>query len=215
MTNAQGAVVVASYLDPDGMDLGATDPANAPHDPGQQPQPMAGAFGAFFPGSMGGSGSCIVDGTEIGCGFADVLMDLGAAQCPDNNCNPRMTKYGMLPLILMMNEGFGFFVRGKGEQKSHHAQNPSSQKSDCGAFVDRLISKIRTRLVAQQAVGRNMALWARDELHPKSQAGKLGFSTRENWRASMCIWVGNCWRCGIRTKGPIGYTKTRSPSQSG
>lgn len=120
-TNAQGGLVVASYLDPDGMDIGATDPANAPHDPGQQPQPMAGAYGAFFPGSMGGSGSCIVDGTEIGCGFADVLLGLGAAQCPDNNCNPRMTKYGMLPLILMMNEGFGFFVRGTKGKKPQNS----------------------------------------------------------------------------------------------
>lgn len=63
-TSAQGGLQVATYLDPEGIDAGATDPANAPSDPGQQPQPMAGAYGAFF---LGGSQSCKVDGMEVGC----------------------------------------------------------------------------------------------------------------------------------------------------
>lgn len=122
-TNVQGGLVAATYLDPGGVDAGATDPANAPSESDPEPQPMLGAIAAFFPGSLGGSGSCFVDGMEIGCGFANSLMEMGAAdQCPDNDCGPRTIydprsgrNVGVLPLSRNPNTG-GFMVSGTVDQ---------------------------------------------------------------------------------------------------
>ena len=68
--------------------MGATDPADT-HGEAPPPQalPGAGAYAAFLPHSLGGSGRCALDGMEIGCGFASSLLAGDAAeQCPNNNC---------------------------------------------------------------------------------------------------------------------------------
>ena len=143
-TDAQGKLAAATYLDPDAIDVGATDPANGPSEPGPEPQPMMGAIAAFFPASLGGSGgSCIVDGMEIGCGFANSLIGMGAAaQCPDNNCNPRMTDHGLLPLILT-DKGFGFFVPGKkGKKPANPLQKFASDKKLSDEECDKKLSEI-------------------------------------------------------------------------
>ena len=71
----------------------------------------------------------MVDGFQVGCGLADTLMSLGAAaQCPDNNCNPRRTSYGMRPLYLT-EYGFGFWVRPKPLPKPILTSPPDSPRS--------------------------------------------------------------------------------------
>ena len=47
-TDAQGKMMAASHVDLDRMDVGASDPANAPVDDGPPPMPMAGAYGGIF-----------------------------------------------------------------------------------------------------------------------------------------------------------------------
>ena len=59
-------------------------------------------------------------------------------------------------------------------------REPQNTRSDCSKFVDELIRRINMPLAFQQGVGRNLALWARDDLHPRSQAGKLGFDRFKN-----------------------------------
>jgi hypothetical protein len=74
---------------------------------------MAGAYGSMFPGGGSGAVTCILDGFEVGCGFANTLMSMGAAgQCPNNNCNPRMVD-GVLRPLYLTEEGFGFWVPQK------------------------------------------------------------------------------------------------------
>jgi YD repeat-containing protein len=90
-TNQQGSITASTHVDPEGVETGATDPAaNQGEPPPPQPLPHAGAYAAYLPHSLGGSGNCSVDGMEIGCGFASSLLEGGAAeQCPDNDCGPR------------------------------------------------------------------------------------------------------------------------------
>jgi YD repeat-containing protein len=88
-TNQQGGITTSTHVDPEGVETGATDPASTMGEPPPpQPLPNAGAYSTYLPHSLGGSGSCSVDGMEIGCGFASSLLEGGAAeQCTDNECS--------------------------------------------------------------------------------------------------------------------------------
>lgn len=67
-----------SHLDPEGVDVGATDPAdNHGEPPPPDPLPRAGAYAAYLPHSLGGSGRCRLEGMEVGCGFIDSLEATG------------------------------------------------------------------------------------------------------------------------------------------
>lgn len=86
-TDSAGKLVNETHLDPEGVDTGATDPGSMQGDDEPVPLPHAGAYAAFLPHSLGGSGRCTVDGMEIGCGFVDSLLRSGAAEeCLDGNC---------------------------------------------------------------------------------------------------------------------------------
>jgi YD repeat-containing protein len=87
-TDGLGRVTNSSYLDPEGVDTGGTDPANNQGEPPPpDPLPQAGAYAAYLPHSLGGSGRCSVDGMETGCALVDSLMDLGTDdQCLNNDC---------------------------------------------------------------------------------------------------------------------------------
>ena len=54
-------------------------------------------------------------------------------------------------------------------------QNSGQSKSDCGNFIDQLISQL-SPLLLQQGIGRGMARWAQNTLAPLAQKNKLGFS---------------------------------------
>jgi len=87
-TNALGQVALTSYLDPAGLETGATDPAATQGEPPPQvPLPHAGAYGAYLPHSLGGSGNCSVNGVQTGCAFVAGLLENGLGQqCLDNDC---------------------------------------------------------------------------------------------------------------------------------
>jgi YD repeat-containing protein len=87
-TDGLGKVITASYLDPQGVDTEATDPSNNQGEPPPpDPLPQAGAYGAYLPHSLGGSGRCSVDGMEVGCALANTLLNLGSHdQCLNNDC---------------------------------------------------------------------------------------------------------------------------------
>lgn len=85
-TDAQAKLYGETHLDPEGVNAGASDPAGM-SDPQQPSLPHAGAYAAFLPHSMGGSGRCSIDGMETGCAFAESFRDSGAGEeCLDGNC---------------------------------------------------------------------------------------------------------------------------------
>jgi hypothetical protein len=85
-TDSQGKLVADSYLDPEGVNTGAA--AQPSGDTQPAPIPHAGAYAAFLPHSLGGTGLCSQDGAETGCAFAYSQLESGAAeQCPDNDCS--------------------------------------------------------------------------------------------------------------------------------
>jgi hypothetical protein len=85
-TDAQAKLYDETHLDPEGANTGPSDPASM-SDPQQPPLPHAGAYAAFLPHSMGGSGRCSIDGSETGCAFAESFRDSGAGEeCLDGNC---------------------------------------------------------------------------------------------------------------------------------
>jgi YD repeat-containing protein len=77
-TDSQGRVTISSYLDSQGADVGATDPANNQGEPPPpDPLPHAGAYAAYLPHYLGGSGRCRFEGMEVGCGFMASLEATG------------------------------------------------------------------------------------------------------------------------------------------
>lgn len=96
-TNAQGGVSLVARLEPAGVEVGATDPANTHGEPPPpQPLPHAGAYAAYLPHSLGGSGRCSVNGADQGCGFVAGLIehDLGE-ECLNDDCGThQMTVIG-------------------------------------------------------------------------------------------------------------------------
>lgn len=80
-TDPQGKVLQAASLDPEGVDAGMADPASTNGEP-TPPEglPNAGAYVAYLPHSLGGSGFCRVNGMETGCGFATSYASSGAAE---------------------------------------------------------------------------------------------------------------------------------------
>jgi len=94
-TDGLGRMVTASYLDPEGVDVRAIDPANTQGEPTPpDPLPRAGAYAAYLPHSLGGSGRCSVDGFEVGCALVSSLQaGESDEQCPNNECtryNPNL-----------------------------------------------------------------------------------------------------------------------------
>ncbi|HEV7681963.1 MAG TPA: hypothetical protein VGO68_07570 [Pyrinomonadaceae bacterium] len=80
-TDAQGRVGVVARLDPAGVDVGATDPADN-HGEALPPQPLpqGGAYAAYLPHSLGGSGRCRLNGFEMGCGWMASPLATGLIQ---------------------------------------------------------------------------------------------------------------------------------------
>jgi hypothetical protein len=77
-TDAQGKLVEAAYLDPQGVDVGASDPANGNGEPTPpEPLPHADAYAALLPRSVGGSGRCRLEGFDVGCGWIPSLEATG------------------------------------------------------------------------------------------------------------------------------------------
>jgi len=86
-TDTLGRMVTASYLDPEGVDVRAIDPANTQGEPiPPDTLPRAGAYAAYLPHSLGGSGKCSVDGFEVGCALVGGLGE-SDEQCPNNECS--------------------------------------------------------------------------------------------------------------------------------
>jgi YD repeat-containing protein len=87
-TDGLGRLTIDSYLDAEGVDVGAADPAS---DQGEtsppDPLPRAGAYAAYLPHSLGGSGRCSVDEMETPCALVNSLL-AGAAdeECPNDEC---------------------------------------------------------------------------------------------------------------------------------
>jgi hypothetical protein len=79
-TDATGKLVNDTHLDPEGVNTGASDPANNNGDPQPEALPHAGAYAAFLPHSLGGSGRCRLEGFDVGCGFISSLEATGLVQ---------------------------------------------------------------------------------------------------------------------------------------
>ena len=90
-TDGLGKVTTGSYLDPEGVDVRVSDPASTQGEPPPlDTLPQAGAYSAYLPRSMGGSGRCSFNGMETGCALVNSLLASGAAdQCLDNDCGPQ------------------------------------------------------------------------------------------------------------------------------
>jgi YD repeat-containing protein len=116
-TDSTGVVTGRTVLDPEGVDVGDTNPFTDVVDntcdigvvcdhsggggEGGSTQSAVDQMAAqLWPRSSGGSGAtCIVDGLEMGCHLAQSLRAIGAAEkCPDNNCNPQMINGVLSPL---------------------------------------------------------------------------------------------------------------------
>jgi len=77
-TDTLGRMVTASYLDPEGVDVRAIDPANTQGEPiPPDTLPRAGAYAAYLPKWLGGSGRCRLEGMDVGCGFIASLKATG------------------------------------------------------------------------------------------------------------------------------------------
>jgi hypothetical protein len=104
-TNAQGGGSLIARLDPAGVDVGATDPADTHGEPLPPPRlPGAGAYAAYLPHSLGGSGRCSVSGADQGCAFVAGLLehDLGE-ECLNDDC-------GTQQVTLIARNGYGDII---------------------------------------------------------------------------------------------------------
>jgi len=203
VTGARGTSSSFGYAgelqpDPEGVDVGFSNPYN---DPPAEPQlDLAELMG----GSVG-SGACRLDGVEIDCALAGKLMRMeSAVQCPNNDCGPRRRSdgtlsqpfqafgdgwAGFLPQGAIYDGNGGWFIYGHerddphGKRRKIRPENgnygmtfggdlnvAAQQKSACGQFVDTLISRIAAGGI-QSSIGRAMMGWAKFVIHPNSQAG--------------------------------------------
>lgn len=84
-TDAQGKLTSASFVDPAGVNVGATDPEAGNGEP-LPPDPLlqAGAYAAYLPRYLGGSGRCRLNGIQWGCGLIRFLHQSGiVSQAPE------------------------------------------------------------------------------------------------------------------------------------
>jgi YD repeat-containing protein len=92
-TDAAGTLLSATYLDPDGVNVGVRDPFDQPAgDPSVMAlsgeSPMAARVAEIM--ASYNDMNCSIDGILSSCRMANSLLSSGAAvQCPQNNCGPR------------------------------------------------------------------------------------------------------------------------------
>jgi YD repeat-containing protein len=84
-TGATGGWMAATHLDPQGVDVGESDPfPNGGDELFAVPEDGGGKIAPI--GFGGGRSKCVLDGFETDCGF---IRAEAAAQCQDNDCGPR------------------------------------------------------------------------------------------------------------------------------
>src|SRR2546428_209433 len=88
-TDGTGGLMGATHFDPQGVDVGDSDPFP---EGGEQLFTMPeGGLGKIAPiGNSGGKSKCVLDGLETDCGF---IRAEATAECPNDNCGPRPVTY--------------------------------------------------------------------------------------------------------------------------
>ena len=77
-SDAQGKIGATTHLDPEGVDVGPTDPASIQGEANPPaPLPQAGAYASLLPRSAGGMRTCKLEGFAIGCGWVTSLENTG------------------------------------------------------------------------------------------------------------------------------------------
>ena len=109
-TDSAGAVTAKATVDPTGVNLGDSDPAEGTTsgESGSMSQgQMAKMYAQLLSPSLGGDApQVMVDGMEMNASAAYFLISMGAAQqCRDNNCGPRMVNGMLTPLTTDPNTG--------------------------------------------------------------------------------------------------------------